>query len=90
MIRFMPRPSTQIGATPDEPGTRRMNAVSTPWTVSSARYDSPYASWPRVFASATLAPSRAAATAWFAPLPPKPIRNSVPTSVSPSPGRRSA
>jgi hypothetical protein len=34
------------------------------------------------------APSFAAATHWFAPLPPKPFLNSVPWRVSPGLGRR--
>src|SRR5688500_13032383 len=39
---------------------------------------------------ATSIPNLAAITAWLAPLPPKPQRNSLPTTVSPSSGSRSA
>ena len=90
MIRFMPAPSTQIGATPEEPGTRRTYVVSTPCATRLAIVSPPYPSSPTVLTIATRAPRRAAATAWFAPLPPKPDRNPVPTRVSPASGRRSA
>src|ERR1700712_4088987 len=39
---------------------------------------------------ATLAPRRAAATAWLAPLPPGTVTNDCPASVSPARGRRGA
>ncbi len=63
MIRFVPRASTQIGATPDEPGTRRMKVVSMPSEASLSRYAVPWPSSPSVLTMATAAPKRAAITA---------------------------
>ena len=90
MIRFIPAASTQIGATPDEPGTCRTHVASTPCCSKLRSVSAPYESSPRQLTIATRAPSRAAATAWFAPLPPNPIANPVPTTVWPASGRTSA
>ena len=41
MMRLLPSASTQMGATPLEPGTRRTWAVSMPWRAKLARVCSP-------------------------------------------------
>src|SRR5262249_47135324 len=51
---------------------------------------SPKASPPILLTNVTLAPTRAAATDWFEPLPPGPMRKPEPKIVSPIAGSRSA
>ena len=43
MIRLVPSASTQIGATPDDPGTRRMKVVSMPSAAKSLEVRRPVA-----------------------------------------------
>ena len=86
MMRLIPFASTQIGATPLEPGTVRIQRVSIPSRTKFARCEAPYASSPTALTMATGAPKRAACTAWFAPFPPKPIWKRSPTRVSPALG----
>src|SRR5256714_3873591 len=59
--------------------------MPSPAYVRRAR--SPKASRPSLQTKLTFAPRRAAATAWFDPLPPGPRRNSEPRTVSPHDGR---
>jgi hypothetical protein len=56
--------------------------------VASA--DAPNSSLPSREMIVTAAPTRAAATAWFEPLPPGPILKPEPAIVSPIPGMRPA
>src|SRR5258708_6442239 len=64
------------------------NVVSMPSFLYVARARSPKVSLPSLQMNATLAPRRAAATAWFEPLPPGPILKSEPITVSPQAGAR--
>ena len=86
-----PLSSTTIRATPDDrPGTV-LTAETSTWSVSSPlRSWCPKASSPTQPIIAVRAPRRAAATAWFAPLPPGTVENPPPSSVSPGTGRRGA
>jgi len=61
-----------------------------PSTSQVARAIWPNASLPMRVQNTTSAPARAAATAWFEPLPPGPILNALPAIVSPINGMRSA
>mmetsp|Transcript_88495 Transcript_88495/g.222779 ORF Transcript_88495/g.222779 Transcript_88495/m.222779 type:complete len:293 (-) Transcript_88495:138-1016(-) len=90
MIEFCPVvSSTVMGATPEATFVARVTCcASTPccsklWSVSS-----PNLSSPTLEIIMTSAPKRAACTAWLAPLPPKPVENFVPCTVSPGFGIR--
>ena len=90
-IWFSPAGSTMISAVP----VAAVTVSTTPSTpipspASAARIAAPEASRPTQAISRTSAPSRRAATAWFAPLPPW-FTSSVPlVTVSPGPGNRGA
>ncbi len=88
MIRFVPSGSTQIGATPLEPGTRARYVVSIPSDSKLRTVMSPNTSSPSALTIATSAPRSRAITAWLAPLPPNPSWKSSPWIVSPAPGTR--
>src|SRR4051794_23242344 len=60
-----------------------------PSAARPVRKPSANASSPTRPTMVTAAPSRAAITAWFAPLPPEPICSDRPASVSPGRGKRS-
>src|SRR6185437_632128 len=62
-----------------------MPSLASPW-----RNWRPKASTPSAPTRATSAPSRAAATAWLAPLPPGTVTNRSPRMVSPGPTKRGA
>ena len=89
-MQFSPSPATitterSVGG----PGySHRTEASLSRRTAASTR--PPSASRPRAAQSHTSAPARAAATAWFSPLPPGARRNPPPTSVSPGCGRRAS
>src|SRR3990170_6506940 len=88
-IMFCPESSTTIKARPvDVPSSRRTPDTSTPSWEIACRNCSPYASAPTRPIRETCAPRRAAATAWFAPLPPGMAWSWLAMMVSP--GRGSA
>ncbi len=90
MIRFSPRPSTQIGATPVGCASVALtSAVSIPKDARFASVISPKTSFPTEPTKLTRAPRSAHITAWFAPLPPKPSDEERPTTVSPARGSSS-
>src|SRR4051812_15276273 len=85
-IWFSPASSTTITATPVAAGTRATAETSTPSPARSATASSPRSSVPTAPTMRTVAPCRAAATAWLALFPP-PWRSKVPpVTVSPGPG----
>lgn len=84
-----PDGSTVISATPVGAPPTRTPTVSTPDARCESSSSRPCASSPTRASRAVRAPSRAAATAWFAPLPPGWTARSEPSTVSPAPGRRS-
>ena len=88
-IRLAPLDSTTMCAVPVSRSTVRRSAVSTPAEAKAARRASPCASSPTTPTKLTDAPSSDAAIAWFAPLPPGPVRERVPITVSPRSGARS-
>ena len=89
MIEFSPAWSTLIRASPVLACSVTRTAVtSTPAPPSAARQESPKSSAPQQPTIRTDAPSRAAASAWFAPLPPGCSRASAPSTVSPGPASR--
>lgn len=84
-----PEGSTVISATPVGAPPTRTPSVSTPaarWESSNRR---PWSSSPTRASRAVLAPRRAAASDWLAPLPPGWTARSEPRTVSPGAGRRS-
>src|SRR5690349_7046270 len=85
-ISFSPWSSTRISATPVAPSETRRPLMSMPSRSSAARARRPNASRPTAPTNAVTAPSRAAATAWFAPLPPSCSENVPPVTVSPGTG----
>src|SRR5947209_831359 len=89
-ISFSPSASTVMSATPVGPSTRFSRSSLTPARSSSASASAASSSFPTHAISSTSAPRRAAATAWFAPLPPGMRLNVAPVTVSPGRGRRSA
>ena len=90
-MAFSPSSLTTIRATPlGASGSTTTKLVSIP---SLRRFDSeasPNSSRPTLATSVTRAPSRAAATAWFAPLPPAALKKEVPRTVWPAAGRAGA
>src|SRR5215510_9933169 len=68
----------------------RTTCAAIPSRCQVASAISPKASPPILLTNVTLAPTRAAATDWFEPLPPGPIRKPEPKIVSPIAGNRSA
>ena len=84
---FSPVASTRIRATPVAwSGSVRSSVTSTPSASRAARAAVPKSSSPTAPTNDVGAPSRAAATAWFPPLPPWCWANRPPVTVSP--GRR--
>jgi len=88
-IWFSPAASTLISATPVGTSARATQPVSTPSPRRSSSAWSPNASPPTAPTIVTLAPSRAAATAALAPLPPPCWEKRPPETVSPGAGSRS-
>ena len=70
------------------PSSRATADTSIPSAASSRSASSPRSSAPTAPTIATRAPARAAATAWFAPLPPPWRANVPPATVSPARGSR--
>src|SRR5262245_36231403 len=66
-----------------------MPCTSTPSPAIPSRSSRPPALSPTMPMNAVFAPARAAAIAWFWPLPPAMVTSSCPSTVSPGPGRRS-
>ena len=88
-IWFSPAASTVISATPVGASARATQPVSTPSPRSSSSASSPNGSRPTAPTMLTCAPSRAAATAALAPLPPPCWEKRPPLTVSPAAGSRS-
>ena len=88
-ITFSLVSSTRIRATPVGSPVRATSETPTPASASAASTWSPWASRPQAPKKRTGAPARAAATAWFAPLPPGAYARRLPSTVSPGRGRRS-
>ena len=86
-IRLRPSPSTQTAAQPVGPSLSSTPLASTPASRRLSRIIVPNTSRPTRPTMATFAPSRTAATAWLAPLPPGTERYPVPSTVSPGRGR---
>src|SRR5690606_329573 len=84
-----PDGSTVISATPVGAPPTSTPTVSTPADRCESSSSRPCASSPTRASRAVRAPSRAAATAWLAPLPPGWTARSEPSTVSPAAGRRS-
>src|SRR4029077_19727753 len=90
MMRFWPPGSTKIGATPLEtPSAMRTWLASIPCDWKFLMVAGPKRSLPTFATMATEPQHRRAATAWFAPLPPKPRSNFLPKMVSPGRGNTS-
>ena len=88
-IWFSPDGATEISATPVGASASIMQrSRSTPPSRSSTSASSAVASSPTHAISLTFAPSRCAASAWFAPLPPGKRLNLAPVTVSPAAGSR--
>ena len=87
---FSPRLTTIWAMPVGASAVRRTPEVSTPSARITSRNRSPNASAPTQPIIATRAPSRAAATAWFNPLPPGSVWNAEPMTVSPARGRDGA
>src|ERR671910_2676611 len=88
-IWFSPSSLTVMRAMPlGTPATTRTCAVSTASASSDPSSSRPASSPPTRPTMATRRPSRAAATAWLAPLPPGLRNTSSPETVSPGPGSR--
>ena len=86
-ILFCPFGSTKIGATPlDNPSTCFTCVGSIPCLRKFSIVAGPNRSLPTRATINTSAPHSRAATAWFAPLPPKPRSNFCPKMVSPGLG----
>jgi hypothetical protein len=69
---FSPRSSTRMKPTMVAPAAVMVAAASTPSRRHSSRASRAWASSPSAVSRLTSAPSRAAAMAWFDPLPPGP------------------
>jgi hypothetical protein len=87
-MAFSPSSATRMIAIPVGASTSRTSS-STPAARKPASASPAFASAPTAPVMRTLAPSRAAATAWFAPLPPGNRSSVAPLSVSPGLGSRS-
>ena len=87
-IRLSPLSSTRIAAVIVGSAERTTADASTPSVFHSSWARSPNVSSPTAVRNETSAPSRAAPTAWFEPLPPSSVRKSVPITVSPRSGTR--
>src|SRR5699024_2196721 len=87
-IEFSPSCAPVTIARPVGPSTSARCESSTPASRSADSATSAWASVPTAPTNATWPPRRAAATAWFAPLPPGSIRPPLPCSVSPGRGWR--
>src|SRR5688572_13071923 len=85
-IWFSPASLTRISAMPVLERTTCVRERSTPARRSSRTASVPNSSSPTAPTKRTCAPSRAAATAWFAPLPPGTYSRSALVSVSPGRG----
>ncbi len=70
MIEFSPLAATPMRARPVGASTVSSPRVSMPSPSKMSRRPRPASSPPTQPTKATLAPARAAATAWFSPLPP--------------------
>ncbi len=91
IIAFSPRTSSiMITADPVAISQFSTSDASIPSADHVSRASLPNASSPSRESICTSAPARAAATAWFDPLPPGPSANPLPISVSPQPGSRAA
>jgi hypothetical protein len=91
MIAFLPSvSSTKMWAAPVETPSTVVTRAVMPSAAHVERAIAPKASLPRRVQKTTCAPARAAATAWFEPLPPGPIAKAEPAMVSPIKGMRSA
>src|SRR5215210_3927899 len=89
VIAFSPSGVTVMKAVPvDEPETSCTRLVSTPLSASDRTSGPPNPSSPTRPRNATLAPRRAAAAAWLAPLPPLWVARRASVTVSPGAGRR--
>ena len=78
--------STEMRATPEGWSERSIPLTSRPSFSYCAIELSPKISLPTLQMNLTFPPRRCAATAWFAPLPPAPIVNTPPSTVSPGRG----
>lgn len=85
-IALPPSSSTTMCAVPVGPSTVRRWSVVTPECSRVERSRGPKPSLPTAPIIETVAPARAAAIAWLAPLPPGIVRNSLPVTVSPRRG----
>ena len=91
MIWFSPAPSTTMCAMPDAAlFVCATCAASTPKDAKLPSVDAPSESAPTLATMDTRLPRSAAATAWFAPLPPKSCSKREPSSVSPGLAKRGA
>src|SRR5882672_390897 len=89
-MRFWPLGSTKMGATPlDAPSICLTCVASMPSFLKFSMVAGPKRSLPTRATMKTSAPQRREATAWLAPLPPKPRSNFWPKMVSPALGKRS-
>ena len=89
VMMFSPPLSTVIMASPvGTPRTVRTAASLTPSATRAARSALPKSSSPTQPAISTSPPSRAAATAWLAPLPPGAKAAAPPSTVAPGAGSR--
>src|SRR6185437_7100925 len=90
MMRFSPSAATRISAAPvGASRITRTPEVCTPNVLKLRMVSAPSRSPPTAATISTLAPHRAAATAWLAPLPPNPMSKPVPNTVSPPLGTTS-
>jgi hypothetical protein len=85
---FSPSSATAMSARPVSAPTFSTPCVSTPSSARTPRRCEPALSSPTMPTNAVEAPERAAATAWFRPLPPGTMTSSWPSTVCPGPGRR--
>jgi hypothetical protein len=86
-IWLRPWPSTHTAASPVAPGTVFRPPTSIPRSARAVRAVAPKSSAPTQPMKRVPAPSRAAAIAWFAPLPPTACVTAGVSTVSPTAGR---
>ena len=84
-MTFSPAASTITTARPVRPCVVRTRA-SMPSAARTRSSSAPSGSVPTAPTNRVRAPARAAATAWFRPLPPGPLTRVAPSTVSPAPG----